>query len=138
MIQAELRSIFSPDAPDLPNYAPPDPECFAILVQAEIGAVGEEGADTFDFLVRAPLWPATEDLNEDYKDSEYLFARHYLIVLRYSYEVLYRALKELCDETSGPDWRSVAEQLARYTGVGSSRTTGHFKGKSRSNRSAAT
>lgn len=53
-MRAELRALASVDV-DLRSYIPEE-EAFCITITAEIGAVGEAGADNFDFEVCYPQW----------------------------------------------------------------------------------
>ncbi len=109
MTKAALRRLHSPDAPDLGSYTPVDLRRFGILVQAMIGPKGEQGEESFDFLVCTPAWLADQIASQGYE-----FGRHYLFVSRYDPELITRVLHELCDRASGPDWDSVAQYLGRY------------------------
>lgn len=114
MIRAELRGLHSPDVYDLQSYIPEDPLVFGFLVQAFIGPIGEMGEESFNFIVRSPQWIAENELSDASVGDQYLFARHYLILHRYSYEVLLQAISKLCDSVQGPDWETIAERLGRY------------------------
>ena len=109
MVRAELRFLHSPDVLDLKRFVPSDPDVFGILVQAMVGPHGEAGEKSFDFIVCTPAWLATENFELGYR-----FGRHHLFLKRYDYSVLWRALEKLCNTTSGPDWTTAAERLARY------------------------
>ncbi len=110
-IQAELHYLHSPDVPDLDmaTYAPEDSTYFLILVQAMIGSRGEPGEDSFDFIVCTPRWLETT-LSQD----EFVFGRHYLIVPRYDYYLIWQAIEDLCNRTDGPDWTTIGNKLGRY------------------------
>lgn len=109
MTRAALRSLHSPDAPDLGTYAPADPSRFAILVQALIGPEGEPGEESFDFVVCTPSWLAAQ-----LEHRPYVPGRHHLFVSRYDVGLIERAVRELCAAASAPDWESVAAYLGRY------------------------
>jgi hypothetical protein len=87
---------------------PPDPEHFALLVQAFVGPQGAPGEEAFDFEVCTPSWLAGE------LDDRSLFPRHRLLLRRYDYRLLELAIRSLIQGTSGSSWQQVAERLARY------------------------
>jgi len=111
MMRAEFRGLHRPDVPnlDLEHFTPEDPECFCVLVQAFVGPQGEPGEEAFDFTVCTPRW-----LNSHPAQKGFLFARHYLLLWRYDYDLLRRAITDLCARAKGPDWETVANRLARY------------------------
>jgi hypothetical protein len=109
VVKAELRFLHSPDLDDLEHGGPADPEHFGILVQAVLGPVGGEGEESFDIIVCTPSWIGAEAARDGYA-----WGRHYLVVPRYDYAMLERAVTELCATAEGPDWQSVAAILARY------------------------
>jgi hypothetical protein len=120
MIRPELRGVDSPDVPnmDLEHYAPEDPEYVGIQVTARVGAQGEPGEELFSFAVCTPRWLETESLPQ----RGYLFGRAYLILPKYDYSTLVRAIQELLDETvndlwdqtGAADWETFANRLGRY------------------------
>lgn len=110
MMRAELRQLDCIELDVLlPDYAPEDPEYFGILVDASVGTKDSEGADLFSFLVRSPRFLADEVAREGH-----LFARNYLVLPRYDYGLLWRAISDLCDRIEGPDWETVAKRIGRY------------------------
>ena len=116
MIRAELRDLDATGEPhvpdmDLEHYAPEDPEDVALAVTASIGPRGEPGEELFEFLVRTPR-ALTREIAESHLG--YLVARHYIIVPTYDYDLVRRAIIDLCDRAQGPDWETVATWLARY------------------------
>ncbi len=109
MIRVQLKYLHSPDVFDLQDYNPSDPENFRIIVQAMIGAVGENFEESFDFIVCTPKW-----LNESIGSQKYLFGRHHLLVTRYDYEVILKAITTLCTQVNDSDWQIVAQKLGRF------------------------
>lgn len=109
MTEVRLRSLHSPDVPNLQTYTPDNPENFCILVQAFIGPVDKAGEESFDFLVSTPSW-----LSNQIVSTDYIWGKHILFLSRYDYGLLWRVLSDLCDQAKGLDWDSVAQQLGRY------------------------
>jgi hypothetical protein len=110
MTRAVLQYLDSADvAEPLDRYQPPVSEDFQLYVDAGIGADDREGADIFHFRVITPA--AIQRLA---RTGGSLWLRKCLIVERYDYGVIYRAIDELCRQASGEDWQAVAAQIARY------------------------
>lgn len=63
MIIPELRDLTSPDLPDLDSATFAEGSSFRIGLAAEIGPVGQRGADLFYFVALSPA--ATATLLED-------------------------------------------------------------------------
>lgn len=108
-IRGSLKGLHSPDLVDMQVSAPPNPENFSILVQAMIGPEGEDGSETFDFVVCSPQW-----LEDNVPEEGHLFARHHLILKSYSYKTIWHAIERLCQRTWGRNWEEVANKLAQY------------------------
>jgi hypothetical protein len=108
-MHAELRHLHSPDVLDMTAYIPEDPTHFSILVQAMIGPSGEQGEESFDFIVCTPRWLETV-LSQD----GFVFGQHYLIVARYDYGLIWQVIEDLCNRTDGPDWTTIGNKLGRY------------------------
>jgi hypothetical protein len=94
---------------DLERYAPEEPECFGLLVQAMIGPENLVGEESFDFVVCSPQWLATH-----MPADGYLFGRHYLLLARYDYATMRRAIQKVCDQAQGPTWDVVGALISRY------------------------
>lgn len=109
MLTAELRRLHSPDVYDLRTFAPPDPRNFGLLVQAMVGPKDMPGEESFDFVICTPRW-----FEERLSEKRYALGRHYLFLAGYDYELLVRAIRELCEQATGSDWVTVARSLARY------------------------
>jgi hypothetical protein len=119
-VKPELRSLFSLETPDdLRSYEPEDPECFGLRVMAMIGASASpnpEASDAFDFIVCTPRWlDELNDLSEisHQKGAVSAFGRGLLIVHRWDYNVVERAVVERCDAAEAPDWATAFARLSR-------------------------
>jgi hypothetical protein len=106
-MRAELKALTSVDV-DLRSYIPPD-DAFCLAVTAEIGALGERGADNFQFDVCSPSW-----LEEALQADAVVSGRHKLFMSRYNYDALERYVLKRVHQAEGPDWSSVAEKLSRW------------------------
>jgi hypothetical protein len=107
-VRAELRSLDSVDALEgLASFQPPDPEKFALAVAATIAPAGTEAGTLFYFNVVTPPWLAE---NPSAKGFEFL---RDLLVTRWDYEIVRRAISDLCLHTEGQDWTGIATKLSR-------------------------
>ena len=92
--------------------APEDLRHFAVLVPAFIEGVPDghrlSGGENFDFLVCSPSWVAATGTSDGPT-----FAR-YLLLDEWDPALARRMIEQLCAETEGPDWLSVALKLARF------------------------
>lgn len=108
-MHAELKYLHSPDALNLQNYVPDDPECFQVLLQAIVGPHKGEGEESFDFLVCTPRW-----LEKELLDKGFVFGRHRLIVGRYDYNLLWQTISDLCTSVKGADWEAIGNKLSSF------------------------
>ncbi len=106
-MRAELKSLSSVDV-DLRAYAPPD-DAFFVWVTAEVGILGEDGADMFQFEVCSREWLATQLQSESIVSG-----RHRLFMSHFSYDALEAYVTKRVAEAEGPDWASVAKKLSRW------------------------
>jgi len=107
-MRAELRSLDSSDAPEgLTSFSPADPERVSIAVTAMVGAVGEEGEDLFYFNVVTAAWLAEHPPTKGFE-----FLRE-LLVTRWDFAIVSRAISDLCFHTEGKDWDEIATKLSR-------------------------
>jgi hypothetical protein len=93
----------------LASFEPEDPSNFSLEVAAEIGAAGEEGSDLFYFSVRT-----ARALEHDPPPKGFEFLHGHVLLNRWSYELLLRAIGDLCSKTEGDDWNELATKLSRY------------------------
>lgn len=98
-----VRSITSPDLPygDLPS----DPDDCCVLIDAEIGLAGTDGADVFSFHVVTPMYLLRETLPR--------WGRGLLIVQHFSWREVESSLQKLLMHAARPHWSSVAAELAK-------------------------
>ncbi|HPS84364.1 MAG TPA: Imm8 family immunity protein [Bacteroidales bacterium] len=110
-MKSEIKDLFSTDIEQtLEFYIPDKPDNFGLLLDLEIGLVGQIGADIFQVMLCTPNW-----LIENTKQEEFVLGLHYLIVFEYNYEKLNKKLIELfCIE--GKDWDEIANKLS-YIGL---------------------
>lgn len=109
MIKPEIQLMWSADLADMESQSPEDPTSFCILVQALIGVAGEDGADTFNFLVCTP-----NRLAERIPPGGALSGRMYIIVERYDFQRIHAAIQGFCDRAVARDWQRAATILSRY------------------------
>ena len=107
-MRAELRALGSVDV-DLRSYVPEE-EAFCITVTAEIGAVGEAGADNFDFDVCSPQW-----LEAALQNDMVVSGRHKLFMSGFNLAALEAYVAKRVRQADGPDWPSIAEKLGRWS-----------------------
>jgi hypothetical protein len=109
-VRAELRSLDSTEAQDgLASFTPGDPEAFLVSVAAHVGPADARGEELFYFNVCTAQWLAA---NPPPKGFDFLHS--YVLVSRWDYDVLERAISDLCRRSEGEDWREIAVKLSRY------------------------
>ena len=111
MIRPKLMGLYSADAPEgePAQFVPADPECCCLWVMAFVGEEGQEGHDTYQIGICTPRWLLTEGMERGYEWGRFL-----LIVPRWDYGLVVRAIDELLAEAAGPDWETVSDRLARF------------------------
>ena len=103
-VRAELKSLYSPDADPLENFIPTGP--FGILVMAMIGPAGQEGHESFDFMVCTPEW-FSSNMRQEIKPGR-------LFVRDFSYPHLEQFVRNYCNKCGeAATWRALAEKLGR-------------------------
>jgi hypothetical protein len=103
-MRAELKRLHSPDADPLHTYRPADSESFGIFVQAIVGPAGEEGEESFDFMLCTPHWLAS-------RPSEIILGQHHLIVRRFDYGAIEKFVSDFCARCEGATWNDVAHNV---------------------------
>jgi hypothetical protein len=109
-VQAELRGFYSVDVEeDLESFRPDDPQNFAFPVTAFVGPKDGPGEEMFDFVVCTGQW-----LVEHPSEKGFWFLRNHVLLTRWDYSVLDRALRDLCARTHGDSWDDIALKLSRW------------------------
>jgi hypothetical protein len=109
-MRAELRHLDSTDAPEgMHAFQPEVPRDFLLLVTAEIGVEGQEGADNFGFLVVGPDWFRSNPPGKGFR-----WGRHYIVVDSWDPKVVRRAVEDLCRRATGVTWQEIASKLSRF------------------------
>jgi Immunity protein 8 len=109
MMRAEVKRWMSLDLPDGKSL-PEDPTHCCLGMQADIGPVGEDSADTFSFEVCTPSGLASR-LD---RDARPYWGRGMLVVGAFSWDAVEAALDQFVRSVSGDDWAEVAEKLNRF------------------------
>jgi hypothetical protein len=107
-MKAELKRLHTPDADDLRSFAPATHGHFALVVQAMVGPVGDDGEESFDFVVCTPAW-----LSEKVEAMGPLLGRHHLVMASYDYDELERFVREFCEQCDGTTWEEVATKVGQ-------------------------
>ena len=109
-VRGELRNLDSVDAPEsLAGFRPSDPQSFELAIAATIGPEGGEGGDLFYFTVCTADW-----LNANPPTKGFAFLHGHVLVERWDYELVKRAIGDLCLHTHGSNWDEIATKLCLY------------------------
>ena len=104
-----MKRLDSADAIDgLDRFEPADRSGFAISIGATMGPAGGEGGDLLYFNVATAAWLADNPPPKGYE-----LLRH-LLVTHWDYELVRRAIGDLCLHTEGSDWNEIATKLSRH------------------------
>lgn len=109
MTPLELRSLSSPDAD--PDDWLPDDNRVLILLQLEVGVVGQLGADTFNVVVATP-----EGLSSLAQDDELgaLAHRATIVVREFTWKKVRTVLEGILRQCVAPTWSESVLKLQRY------------------------
>jgi hypothetical protein len=107
-MQAEVKSILSPDIFDFKSYYPEDDSCFLFLIQVIVGIKGKEGGDTFSVEVCTPKW-----LSENYSTGSIILGRGKLVVLEYNIDKVLKRITEYCESCTGDSWQEIVNKISR-------------------------
>ena len=111
MIKPEIILLTSPDLDDMETGGPENFENFCVLVQALIGAEGEEGAEVFYFSVCTP-----NALESRIPEKGGLTGKSFIFVRKYDYSLILNTIQSLCDKGSvAKDWDEFAQIMTRYS-----------------------
>ena len=109
MIRPKLKSVYSPDVENLPEYRPAEPEHVGILFQLFIGPDdGSEDAESFDVMVCTPDW-----LKQSLHHDDVVLGYHHLIVREYDYRRIINSIEKYLHHCHGETWEDVARKVSR-------------------------
>lgn len=107
-MKATVKSLHSPDIPDLTRYMPKVADDFAFLLQILAGPSEGDGEESFDVFVCTPLW-----LRNNHQPSDIVVGRHKLIVFDYNYRRLVSFITGLVESCEGTTWQELADRIGR-------------------------
>ncbi len=107
-MRARLKSIRSDKVEDLARWAPHDPECFALPLVLEVGALGLRGRERFDLLGVTPRW-----LRSRHGGKGTVLGRGKLVVFEWSFERIKAFLAREVEACTGATWPEVARKVGR-------------------------
>jgi hypothetical protein len=108
VLRAKLCSLRSPEI-DLDSEYPSDPDCFIVLVEAEIGAHGVVGSELFRIHVCTPKW-----LLKELASAREVWGHGLLIVNAWNGEQVRLTVEAICSRTSAASWNELAVKLSRF------------------------
>lgn len=108
-MKAILKDFYSTDI-DVPllDYIPPFPDNFGLLARLIVREEKMGGEESFDIIICTPQW-----LISNYKKSDIIIGRHYLIVFEYNYQRIYSKLKSLIEEIEEENWDEIGLKIGR-------------------------
>ena len=107
-MKAEIKSIYSTEVDNLPNYKPNKRDEFCIDFRFIIGPMSEPGEESFDITVLTPKW-----LLSHYDLDDIIMGRHRVIVFEYNYERLIAKINRWLEFCTGDTWEEVATKVSR-------------------------
>ena len=105
-MKAELKRLHSPDIDDLKQFIPNDANSFSFLLQIMVGQINLDGEESFDVIVCTPVW-----LLNEYRKSDVLFLRHFIIVFEYNYENIFSCIKQKIESLEYSNWDEFGKKM---------------------------
>ena len=113
-VKPRLERIDTNTSVSFASFAPQDPDCFGIWLNASIGSGDSDGADNFQIFVCNRAWLACQrEAGEE---------RYILLDQPYQTSMVVEALEAYLEGCSGDNWPEVVAKVSKI-GAGSSRTT---------------
>lgn len=110
IIVPEVRGISSYTIPDA-HSLPEDPSDCVVLVNVEIGQPGLPGQDLYRIHFCTPKWLAR---TRCMYDTQFLCMRGFVVVGRFSWRLVDRAVTEIVSSCAAPSWAAVSSLMARH------------------------
>lgn len=109
MMRPKLKSVFSPDVVNLPEYRPAEPDNVGILWHLFIGPDDDtDNAESFDVMVCTLDW-----LKQTLSEGDVISGRHYLITPAYNYDRIMNYIHKFLHHCHGNTWEEVAQKVGR-------------------------
>lgn len=108
-MRAELKTLYSSSLPSGETELPVERQDFWVIMKADIGTVGAEGADCFTFYVTSPNF-----LSKSIAHDECQIGRGLLILNEFDWDQVERAVTTICAQAEGDTWEQIAAYLSRY------------------------
>lgn len=108
-MKARLDGLFSIDLPAGPLQLPKDPRDCWIVVQADIGPLNNNSADTFTFYVCT-----LKNLQQLLDCESYRLGHHLILVERFDWKVVEDAIGSILDKLDADNWDQLAAKINEY------------------------
>lgn len=108
MTALRIKSTHSPDV-DIDIWEPADGDIVHFLLQVEIGQTTDDRADVFQVVIATP-----EGLRAASPGGEVLSDRATIVLSEFSWEAVWRRIKEILSECEGQTWNESVLKLQRY------------------------
>jgi len=103
MKSLRLDGIYSIDLPAGPPEMPSNPYDCWIVIQADIGILGEIGTDTFTFYFTTPTW---------LEQRGQIPSSNVIVNDRFDWEAVKHEIEARCSLANGTTWEAIARNLA--------------------------
>ncbi len=114
-MKAVIKSIHSADLTvaekDIYEYVPLEKDFFGFDLSVEVGILGEEGQEIFNFFVASPKY-----LTEKYykqKGEKAIFGRHLIIAFEYDFHKIYALIDDYVKKLEESNWENLAGKINR-------------------------
>jgi len=111
-LRAELRELYvlhDNAYRTVEEFTPDDPTCFRVEVTAAIGPATLTGEEEFEFVLGTPNWLASEPLEQGFR-----WGQDHLFVDAWDPILVRRLFHDLCHQTQGGDWTTIAMKLSHF------------------------
>ncbi len=108
-MKAILKDLYCIDNTQrLEEYSPPKIDNFGFWIRLIVGEMTMGGEESFDVMICTPQW-----LSANYKKTDIIIGRHFLIVFEYNYQRIYNKLKELIESLEAENWDDIGMLIGR-------------------------
>ena len=108
-MKLEVQFLHCADVLDLVSWKPEDPDDFYLFLEVSMGVVGEVGEEVFYFHVCSPGY-----LARNYAIDGYALGRHFVIMMRYNYDLLKQIMDGIAERASGSTWEEAIREIGKH------------------------